>query len=193
MSVKVFDDSDPVMKRSIELMGGQQAAAAAFDADFSAMNTRWDQDVSAIGRILRAHLYVEHYLTEHLQQVNPRLPDLDEAKLNFFQKVLLLDGNWNIGIRQLVPGIQRLNKVRNRLAHNLAAVVTDEDVTVFLSGPTFRHMRNEIGRQSGTEVAKDPLDILEEFAKFAASTLHNSSSAFGKAYEQAIKEHLATP
>jgi len=185
---KLVDNPDPVIKRAIELMGGPDAVSEAFHAEYAAMKSQWNQDVTAIGRILRAHLYVEHYLTEHLQQVNPRLPDLDEARLTFAQKVHLLDGDWNIGIRQLTPGIKQLNKVRNRLAHNLAATVTDEDAAVFLSVPMFGAIRNLTVKRQGTDLSEDPLDVLDRFAEFAALHLHNSSSAFGKAYEQAINE-----
>jgi hypothetical protein len=188
--VDLFDDPHPVMKRTIELMGGPDAVREELEAESAAMKVRWAQDVKAIGRILRAHLYVEHYLTEHLQHVNSRLGDLDEARLTFAQKVHLLDGDWNIGIRQLTPGIKQLNKVRNRLAHSLAGMVTDEDAAVFMSVAMFGEIQKETATLQRKDQSKDPLDVLERFAEFAALCLHRSSSAFGKAYEQAVKEGL---
>ncbi|MEM5341596.1 hypothetical protein [Paraburkholderia azotifigens] len=178
----VFDGSDPIVNRAIEIMGGHEAFKNALDADNAAMKSRWNQDTAAIGRILRAHLYVEHYLTEHLQQVNPRLGDLDEARLTFAHKVQLLDGNGPPAITYLIAGIKRLNKVRNNLAHSLAATVSDGDTATFLS------CLSRFSNMNGKNPTEDPLDVLERFAEFAASTLHSSSSTFGKAYAQAIEE-----
>ncbi|HDR9511800.1 hypothetical protein C5615_36350 [Burkholderia cepacia] len=186
--VDLFDDPNPIVKRAIELMGGVDAVTNSLEAEYVAMKLRWNQDITAIGRILRAHLYVEHYLTEHLQQVNPRLGDLDDARLTFAQKVNLLDGSWNIAIRQLIPGIKQLNKIRNRLAHNLTAAVSDEDAVIFLNVPIFSALRQADGKPREEGGKESPLDILEYFSEFAASCLHNSSSSFGKAYERAIKE-----
>ncbi|TCG08392.1 hypothetical protein BZM27_12735 [Paraburkholderia steynii] len=183
----LFDGSDPIVNRAIAIMGGPDAFRNALDADNAAMKSQWNQDITSIGRILRAHLFVEHYLTEHLQVVNPRLGDLDEARLAFAQKVHLLEGDAPPAISYLVPGIKRLNAVRNRLAHNLAATVTDEDAAVFLSCLSrFRFISVE--NLNGKNLSEDPLDVLDRFAEFAASSLHNSSSAFGRAYLQAIEE-----
>jgi hypothetical protein len=176
-----FDDSDTIIDRAIEIMGGHDAFKSALDADKAAMRSQWNQNITAIGRILRAHLFVEHYLTEHLQQVNPRLGDIDEARLTFAHKVQLLDGNGPPAVTYLIPGIKRLNAVRNRLAHNLAATVTNEDAAVFASCLSrFSNMNASPGEA--------PLDALDRFAEFAASSLHSSSSPFGKAYAQAIEE-----
>ena len=53
-----------IATRALELMGGREKAFAAMEADYDAMKERWNQDTDSIGRILRAHLYLEHYLTE---------------------------------------------------------------------------------------------------------------------------------
>ncbi|MFX5756849.1 hypothetical protein ABTE27_23140, partial [Acinetobacter baumannii] len=53
--------------RVLELLGGREAAIASMEAEYHALKERWKQDVDTIGRILRAHLHVEYYLTEHLQ------------------------------------------------------------------------------------------------------------------------------
>ncbi|MFP3670621.1 hypothetical protein SB717_36660, partial [Priestia sp. SIMBA_032] len=79
-----------IATRALELMGGREKAFAAMEADYDAMKERWNQDTDSIGRILRAHLYLEHYLTEYLQHANPALGDLDEARLTFAQKANLL-------------------------------------------------------------------------------------------------------
>lgn len=54
-------------RRALELMGGRENALASMEAEFDEMKERWNQDTDTIGRILRSHLYLEHYLTEYLQ------------------------------------------------------------------------------------------------------------------------------
>jgi hypothetical protein len=74
-------------------------------------------DHDAIGRVLRHHLVVEHYVTCFLrEQLN--LSGLEDARLSFFQKASLLpDQNENVAF--VKPGILELNAVRNKLAHAL--------------------------------------------------------------------------
>ena len=89
---------------------------------------------------LRAHLHVE-YMTRHLQHVNPTLGDLDEARLSYAQKVNLLSSS-DKSITSMIGGVRHLNRVRNRLAHNLDAVITEADKAVFLAQAMFRALRN---------------------------------------------------
>ena len=69
-----------VVKHLIRLMGGHEKAFKAFDADFHYITTRWEQDTATIGRILRAHLFVEHFLTEFIQLRNPSLALLTKPR-----------------------------------------------------------------------------------------------------------------
>ena len=139
-----------------------------------------------IGRILRAHLHVEYYLTEFLRHTNPQLGDLDEARVTFNQKVTLLQRN-DARIGYVISGMRHLNKIRNRLAHNLEATVTEEDANVFLQG-LFKAFRDEGAKASGTQLSTAPIDVLEEFAEFASALLHGPSEQHSKAFAQAMKE-----
>lgn len=176
-----------IATHALELMGGREKAFAAMEADYDAMKERWNQDTDSIGRILRSHLYLEHYLTEYLQHANPALGDLDEARLNFAQKANLLRSDAPV-IDMIIGGIRHLNKIRNRLAHNLRAAVTEEDAYVFLSQGIFRAMREEGAKGAGQEPSTDPLDVLEAFAEFASAMLHNGTTSHGEAFRQAISE-----
>lgn len=180
-------DSEAVAREAIKLLGGRDKAFAIIDAEFGEKRARWEQDVVAIGRILRSHLYVEHYLTEFLEKSNPSLGSLADARLSFVQKVHLL--NPDLRLEQVVPGIRRLNSIRNRLAHRLDAHVTNDDVEVFLSDRMFKAMRIE-GAKPGAP-SSDPLDILEAFAQHASSMLQHDFSVLGNAFSQAI--NLAHP
>ena len=109
-------NEDRIVRRAIELAGGKETFFAATDSELKEINTRWNQNVDVIGRILRSHLFVEHYLTKYLAQANTRLGSLSKAK--FSEKIDLLDAA-NPDIVAMLPGIKRLNVIRNRLAHDL--------------------------------------------------------------------------
>ena len=55
-----------------------------------------------------------------------------------------------------------LNRVRNRLAHNLDATLTYQDTRIFLSAPYFVALRNALS--APTQPSPEPLDVLEDFA-----------------------------
>jgi hypothetical protein len=181
-------NEDRVVHRAIELVGGKEVFYAAADRELEEINGRWNQNVEVIGRILRAHLFVEHYLAEYLAQANPRLGSLAEAKVSFAQKVALLDAA-NPDIASMLPGIRRLNTIRNRLAHNLGTQVSEEDARVFLSCKRFAALR---AARTGEQVQTNaPLEILEDFARHTAMALTYEFTVVSKAISQAIKDvHL---
>ena len=184
-----FADPGLVAKRTIELLGGRDAAFETIDAEFDEMRHRWNQDVEAIGRILRSHLYVEYYVTEYLEKVNPRLGSVERARLSFVQKLELLDPK-DIRIGEVLPGIRHLNTIRNRLAHRLSATVTEDDAAVFLSAQYFKALRDE-GAKPGKPSA-EPIDVLEHFALHASQILTGEFSRVANAFAQAFNE-LNTP
>jgi hypothetical protein len=178
-------DVERVIARTIELLGGSDRARTVTDAEFGEMVTRWDQDVDAIGRILRSHLYVEHYLTEFIRHANPRLGSISEARLSFNQKLALLDTK-SPGLAELKPGIAQLNKIRNRLAHRLSSEILPADAQVFLAAPMFSSMRFiALGRSPKT---LGPLELLEQFALHSANILAGEFNSFSKAFGQALEE-----
>lgn len=177
-------DTQAVIARTIELLGGPERARQVTDDEFHSMERRWNQDTSSMGRILRAHLFVEHYLTEHIEKANPRLGNLRSARLSFSQKLQLLDDR-NPAQASLKEGIARLNKIRNRLAHNLDATVTKQDAESFLSSGLFSSMMAVAHELS---VDSPPIEVMERFAQFAANSLTSEFSAFGAAFAQALDE-----
>ena len=181
-------DYNAIAMRAAELVGGHEKFMELAEREHSEMQTRWNQNVEVIGRILRSHLYVEHYMTEYLVQANPRLGSLQDAKLSFAQKLNLLDSK-NPAIARILPGVKRLNKIRNQLAHNLNASVTTDDAGVFLSEPSFHALRVERFRDKA--LPADPLHILEEFCYFASIAFTHEFNATSRAISQAIDEHLA--
>lgn len=169
-------------EKVFDAFGGKKEFFEAADAELAEINTRWKQNIEAIGRILRAHLFAEHYLSVYLAHANPRLGSIDEARLTFAQKIRLLDSQ-NAEVAAVLPGIQRLNAIRNRLAHNLNANATEDDTKVFLNCQPFAALR--IARDPSVKPSSDPLAIIEEFALHLGVALTREFSPVGKAIAKA--------
>lgn len=84
-------------------MLGRSARLILCRANLDSSGKRWDQGLDVIGRILRAHLYVEYYLTESLVKANRRLGSVDQARLSFWQKLELLDQNAHPLFSEMLP------------------------------------------------------------------------------------------
>ena len=176
------------MDRYLEAVFDEYGGADAFfresDAHLAHFNETWLQDIELVGRILRAHLVVEHFLTEYLEACNPKLPSLRKAGLTFDQKVRLLS-NDDAAINSAIPGIRRLNQIRNRIAHNLALELTTEDRSAFLGVQFFSALRRE-KQKRGMSVGEDPIDVLEDFSKLAASWLQSGANGSSEKLTRAI-------
>lgn len=181
-----FPDPTSVAKHMIDLSGGPNVAFEKFDAEHKQLLAMWDQNADSIGRILRAHLFVEHFLTELLQAKNPRLGSLDNARLGFAQKVSLL-GTELSEIQDLVPGIRRLNKIRNRVAHSLHANLTAEDAETLLSCGFFRAMREESARVRSQTSSQEPLVVIEDFALHVGARIQSSVSGNAALWSEAFR------
>ena len=164
-------DPTLVVKRVIEKYGGRQAAWDALDRRHAEMSARWEQDIDAIGRILRSHLFVEHYLQIYIISRNPNLRSVSDARLSFAQTLGLAGLDESV-LAELRPGIKRLNIVRNRLAHNLRAEVTEDDAQAFLSAELFVAMRK--ARVAPAEPRTEPLTVLEDFARYCGIMLDST-------------------
>lgn len=114
---------------------------------FERENERFKEFLKAehepIGRVLKAHLIVEHYLNRYLVE-KMGLETINEARLSFAQKAHLLPerGSAAAFVR---PGIIRLNRIRNDFSHNLNADIERHDLApindvlnVSGRGPDFR-------------------------------------------------------
>ena len=171
----------------IESLGGRDKANAIFDEEAYRIFKAWERDTATLGRVLRAHLFVEHFLGEYLAKKNPPLGALDAARLTFAQKVALV-GQGDRGVSYLIPGIRRLNAIRNRIAHQLRGIVTPEDAEALLQIRMFKAMRDVL---CGPELpSADPVDVLEDFSKHSAMMLQASSSPHAEIWAEAIRRGL---
>lgn len=75
-------------------------------------------DEVTTGRILRCHLLIEHYINEYLAAAYPTIVNWDKLRLGFEQKFQMSNNN-NQPSKLYYDGIILINKIRNKLAHNL--------------------------------------------------------------------------
>ena len=123
----------------------------------------WGISVDVMGRILRAHLYIEHFLGKYLQAANPQLGSVSDARLSYDKK-LKLCGKQNSMLNALMPGLKYLNVVRNRVVHELRAEVTESDAAVFRGVRMYAPFAKINGNAT-------PIELLEGFAQLAGRIL----------------------
>ena len=103
---------------------------AEIEAHFNAENARFIELMSrphdVVGRLLKCHLVVEHYLDRFLSE-HFGIEDVERAKLGFFNKAMLLP-NKAASAAVVKPGILKLNTLRNRAGHNLGSNITFGDL-----------------------------------------------------------------
>jgi hypothetical protein len=144
------------------------------DLDFDALRNVWvGVDVRDVGRLLRSHLVVEHFMNLHLIERNPHLTDFDDARLTFSQKLTLLG---KLGPMSLLhAGIRRLNTLRNKVAHQLSYQVTDDDLApLFSPGAYFKDFLATWCTEKKL-TAPTPIDTIEAFANYATLWLHTGT------------------
>jgi len=172
VSIKDSDiEVKEVIERAIEIGGGREIVNAKVTADYQATNDLWNQEHNTIGRILRSHLFVEHFMNQVLLKKFLNVNNLKECRLSFAQKLALLKGYSNI-IELIHPGLKSLNKSRNQISHNLQYKLSREDIKSFTSIKVFQAVR--IALAAPGKPSDEPIEILESFAKFAGSCLHES-------------------
>lgn len=134
------------------------------EAEFNKQNDYFkslvNTDHDILGRVLKFHLIVEHYLTNYLQN---KFSDLDftKARLSFSQKINLISQRDNRAAF-VKPGIIELNKIRNKFGHNLGAALTFKDQKEMLKVL-------EVARQGKTY--DNPLEVIIDFSTVASTFL----------------------
>lgn len=177
----------------MEKFGGREAFFGRLDKRYAEFTRVWKQDAERMGRILRAHLAVEHFVGMYLCAMNRNLGDVAGARLSYAQKVDLLKAEENSMVAMILPGLRRLGAIRNRIAHRLQVDLTKEDEDVFVAIGLFKVTRdakhgNYLEHPEVKPIAEDPpLAILEEFAQFASGLLHAAADPDREVWAEAMK------
>lgn len=140
------------------------------------LNQLLSKDHTLIGLVLKVHLIVEYYINQCLER-NFQNTDLEGARLTFNQKIALLPKS-ETGARWLLPGIKELNKIRNKIAHNIHTEVLYKDF------PEIIRIVKVSRETSHGEVEK----LLNDFAIISGSFLGNSEPEIVKVFSDAFKQ-----
>ncbi len=137
---------------------------AEIEEHFNRENARFIELIQrphdVIGRLLKCHLVVEHYLERFLSE-HYGLENLAAANLGFFNKAMLLPTQ-SSSAAFVRPGILKLNSLRNRVGHNLNGEPAFGDI-----GPI-----DEVLRIARPNVAFDyPIEAIEAFTTVACTWL----------------------
>jgi len=148
-----------------------------FKKENSYFKSLLSQSHDSIGRVLKCHLMIEHYmdrfLCEHLD-----IDDLSKAKLSFFNKANLLP-NKASAAAFVKPGILNLNSIRNKFSHRLNYTLNESDLP---------HVY-QILRISAEGVAcSEPLDAIEAFTTLACTFLIISPTPLQELFMEAFSE-----
>jgi len=149
------------------------------DAHFNQENKKFialiSQPHDTIGRLLKCHLVVEHYLDRYLSE-HYGIEDIASAKLGFYNKASLLPSHAS-NVAFVKPGILRLNKLRNQAGHRLGIGFSLGDL-----GPI-----REILRTARPKARfRSPIEALEAFTTVACTWLIVPPKSLQKLFSEAF-------
>ena len=98
------------------------ATSQELDKELSEFNTKiiqlLNKEADELGRVLKCHLIVEHYLDNYLSEAFPAVDNWSNARLTFSQKLELIQSPQTIFTYSYLP-IKNLNSIRNKFSHKL--------------------------------------------------------------------------
>ena len=143
------------------------------NSDFRAlMETNHDE----LGRVLKCHLVIEHYLTTYLSN-HYGIDDIDQIRLSFAQKVKLLPDKGS-AVSYVKKGIERVNKIRNRFGHELDAKICNGEINEL--DDVLKIMRPEV-------CSETPINRIENFTAIACTFLNVAPKEIEEIFSQAFK------
>ncbi|HEV7437688.1 MAG TPA: hypothetical protein VGO22_22910 [Pseudorhizobium sp.] len=150
------------------------------EKEFHVINNRFlnliGSDHDTLGRVLRSHLVIEHFLNDFLE-LHYRIDNIGAIRLSFYQKACMLP---SVGSAAAFakPGILEVNSIRNKYAHNIGYDLNQASMEAV----------NEVLRLSRPEVDFDTrVDQIEAFTATACAFLSAPLSGLREVYEHAFK------
>ena len=129
-----------------------------------------------LGRILKCHLIVEHYLGRFLVS-HFGIDNFDNVGLSFAQKARLLPDRATAA-SFVKPGVVRLNQIRNNFAHSLGAELSDVDL-----GP----IRTVLAIARRGVAFESPVEAIEAFTTVACTFLIVAPPDLQQVFVEAFK------
>ena len=125
----------------------------------------WQNRGNSIGRIVKSHLLLEHYLNEYLRVIHPSIRDIDSLKLSFKQKLNMLELPGDM-IHYIGPVLDVINRLRNRLVHSLDIELNDDEVEPIRKLLAFTRQQSNYDDNLDERTAAD---LIEESTKLVCS------------------------
>ena len=150
-------------------------------------------DHDELGRVLKLHLVMEYYMTEHLK-LQVGVPERILAQKSFVAKATELPFNGFVQVvrESIISSFLSFNRIRNRFAHNIGTTLRDGSVTREIG--VIESTLNLLGL---VPTNKDPIEILELFGFFTFAALsimpRDIEVEFRSATERAIQLIAASP
>ncbi len=151
----------------------------------------WQADTDWLSTILICHLSVEHYVEEYLESANPAIGSIKNKRLTFSTKLDLM-GERNKVIQMLMPGLKRLNRIRNRLVHNMGEKITDEDLLPIKNVVWPWH-------KAGDNPCNEGIELIKDFSLMATAFINSHSNGIRRygegmgyiAYERWLSDKMS--
>lgn len=153
-------DIEGIQKAVAKLRPHRAAIEQHFERENRVFIDLISSDHNILGRVLKCHLVVEHFLNRFLI-AHFNIDNFQDIRLTFAQKANLLP-NQGAAAAFVKPGILQLNKIRNRFSHSLRTELSSEDLD---------SMRAILDIGSPEVEFESPVDAIEAFTKVACAFL----------------------
>ena len=165
---------------------GIQAAVAKLKPHFAAIEQHFEHEnrifidlISSahdtLGRVLKCHLIVEHYLNRFLV-AHFDIDNFENVRLTFAQKATLLP-NRATAASFVKPGIFELNRIRNRFSHSLGVELSDQNLS---------SMRIVLDIFIPRRAPGSPVEVIEAFTTVACTFLFPTTAKLQQVFTEAF-------
>lgn len=161
--------TDDAMRTLAQAYSGMENFHAEFEQRGNELQKMWSVDPIEKGRVIKAHLFVEHYLNLYLSKIlHYERHKIDE--MGFWRKACTFTKKSGHGFKKLNTPLSRFNKCRNDLAHNLEKALTDKDKRFFenINDPRFASWLLMFKKETKNMTA---VEFYELFATFMAQVI----------------------
>jgi hypothetical protein len=148
----------------------------------------WDgMDLETLGRVLRAHLVVEHFIDEWLVADGVNLEHFEQTgfQLMFGRKLQLLGKRGPASV--VWKGLKQLNEIRNRFAHDPSHRLTVEDTTPLYDETGHLETYLKAYQIVHGRAASTPIDVIEAFSEQAAALFLVGARLLAKTKDKVVE------
>lgn len=106
------------------------------ETELKKINKKLSSYSPEITTLIQVHLFVESYIDKYLLYFFKNGEKIVK-EISFFNKLIILESTGSIDM-ELIRVIKELNKLRNKVAHNLDYRITQDDIDALYIGKGFK-------------------------------------------------------